>query len=494
MSMTKKDTVQALITALSALGGPKGMVAGQIANGAIRYGPRAYKAIRKVVGKVRNARKNSKRNRGGGQSSRANNVTAPVAIGRMVQTGKPTTTMKGGVTTVTHSEYLGDVASNTTLTTALESLAINPTDSATFPWLSTIALNYQRYAFKRLRFRFVTRCPTSTDGTMYLAFLTDPVEPLPDDKVTMMNIAGAVSGVNWTSIDFEVTKNILDAVGGTRMMRDPAGTYDAESLPAFDVGRLLYASVRAVATVGEIYVDYVCDLIDPATNVPAGTNWQYIRVSDATAVTPNSSPDATIPMFASSENSTGWYWLGWGGVNLGSADGDEFVPDLDVPPGTYYLTFVYDVDAAWAVISNSSPIAAIGVTSGGVEYTRTTQIFNSNVPGANIHSTGLFEGSLHHPGGPMQWTVTRQTIIGATDVEDIDMSQIHVTLTRINDGAVGVAPMDVVADHRKVVDTPAHRANKFAESMRGLAAKKVSVAPAAKVLAVMPSKKSRPAA
>jgi hypothetical protein len=53
---------------------------------------------------------------------------------------------------VCHREYLGDISGNGSFTNA--SYPLNPGMATTFPWLSTIAANYQQYRFHGLIFEF----------------------------------------------------------------------------------------------------------------------------------------------------------------------------------------------------------------------------------------------------------------------------------------------------------------------------------------------------
>lgn len=104
----------------------------------------------------------------------------------------------GASTRVKHREYLGDVivpSSPTAFT--LASYAVNPGNNYAFPWLATIAGQYQQYRFDGLVFEFKTLSSDITSGGALGAVIMssnyDVVQPSFSSKIQMENSQYAVS-------------------------------------------------------------------------------------------------------------------------------------------------------------------------------------------------------------------------------------------------------------------------------------------------------------
>nr|QKV51191.1 putative capsid protein [Crucivirus sp.] len=84
----------------------------------------------------------------------------------------PHSSLEKGMMSICHSEYIGDlISSGTTSTTNFvsQSYALNPGNSGTFPWLSSTAINFQHYRFKKLVFEYrplVSESTASTTATL----------------------------------------------------------------------------------------------------------------------------------------------------------------------------------------------------------------------------------------------------------------------------------------------------------------------------------------
>jgi len=76
----------------------------------------------------------------------------PTPSYNILQGQTPKFSSSSATNVVCHREYLGDVSGNLAFTNA--SYPLNPGISSTFPWLSSIAANYQQYRFHGLVFEF----------------------------------------------------------------------------------------------------------------------------------------------------------------------------------------------------------------------------------------------------------------------------------------------------------------------------------------------------
>lgn len=70
-----------------------------------------------------------------------------------------------GTIRVSHKEYIGEVSTAGTAFANQRVLALNPGISETFPWLSTIAANFEEYEFKGLTFCFVSESADALNST-----------------------------------------------------------------------------------------------------------------------------------------------------------------------------------------------------------------------------------------------------------------------------------------------------------------------------------------
>lgn len=81
----------------------------------------------------------------------------------LLTSGSPVPTFGENCIRIRHKEYLGDVFGTTAFSNS--SYSINPGVSTTFPWLSTVAANYQEFAFAGLVFSFVSTSADALNST-----------------------------------------------------------------------------------------------------------------------------------------------------------------------------------------------------------------------------------------------------------------------------------------------------------------------------------------
>jgi hypothetical protein len=81
----------------------------------------------------------------------------------LTMSGSPVPAFGENCIRIRHKEYLGDVLSTTAFT--LTSIALNPGLSLSFPWLCTVASNYQEYYFAGLLFSFVSTSADALNST-----------------------------------------------------------------------------------------------------------------------------------------------------------------------------------------------------------------------------------------------------------------------------------------------------------------------------------------
>lgn len=86
---------------------------------------------------------------------------------------------------------------------------LNPRCRALFPWLSTVAGNFELYKFVDLKFNFVSSQPTTAAGRYYVAVDVDYDDSLPTSAPTMMANAIKASAPVWESISLTVPSGMM---------------------------------------------------------------------------------------------------------------------------------------------------------------------------------------------------------------------------------------------------------------------------------------------
>jgi len=107
----------------------------------------------------------------------------------------------GGTIVISHKEFLGDIHSAPSDGTRFYArhMRINPGDSATFPWLSQIAKNFQQYRLEGLCFHFKTMSADALNstntalGTIIMCTQYDATQRTPKSKAEMENMEFAQS-------------------------------------------------------------------------------------------------------------------------------------------------------------------------------------------------------------------------------------------------------------------------------------------------------------
>lgn len=198
-----------------------------------------------------------------GAQARGQRVNAPTASGFAGLSSKAKiTTMSSGLTRVRHSEFVKDIPPSFDF--SAESFPVNPGTTDLFPWLSTIAQRFESYQFKDLNIRFETTSPTNTSGTAIITVDYNPTANIPTSKTQALAMESAVRTPVWGSVNHRSLKHNLEK-RKSYYVRKPALAVPDPDL--YDVGQAMMM-VEGVppdssGNIGEMYVDYVVDLITP---------------------------------------------------------------------------------------------------------------------------------------------------------------------------------------------------------------------------------------
>jgi hypothetical protein len=211
------------------------------------------------------ATRNSRQQQGG--FAQQIKVSAPAAFGSRTKVAKAS--FGGGRTIIKHSEYVGDITGSIGFAIAL-SLNLNPGLQGSFPWLSQIANAYEKFSVKQIQYRYCSESPTSTTGAVFLSPEYNPQDAPPTSKLETFQNEDTVRTVPWEDVACKIPTKYLKVYNeyfvrlGT-MANSDLKTYDPLVLNVCTQGN------GSGGLLGEIWVDYQIELINPQGNInPVG--------------------------------------------------------------------------------------------------------------------------------------------------------------------------------------------------------------------------------
>jgi len=168
------------------------------------------------------------------------------------------------------SELCFDVSATSSFTARSDS--IQPGNSDMFPWLSTIALKYQQYRFKKLQFRYVQRTNYLQIGSLHMAHEPNTYDLKPSSSSQISQMRGAREG--------PLLHNMIIPIQCDRVWRYTRANFTrlGEDLKTYDFGNLLTATDGAnpVGISGRVYVDYELELKQANTFAINATNFRTV--------------------------------------------------------------------------------------------------------------------------------------------------------------------------------------------------------------------------
>jgi hypothetical protein len=208
-------------------------------------------------------------------------------MGRSQKTGRATfIATKEGVV-VCNREFIGVVASSGSGFNQLLRLRVNPGSARTFPWLSTMANSWETYRFRKLRFEYIARCPTTTPGSIFISPDYDAQDGAPINEVVQSAIKGTVEDGPWKSLNVDLSPANMNRAFKSHFTMDDARfgntTQDEKTIDAGQV--FLSTETDGAAKLGRLWVSYECELNTPQP--PEVDNNLGSRLVDFSAVPTN---------------------------------------------------------------------------------------------------------------------------------------------------------------------------------------------------------------
>lgn len=150
---------------------------------------------------------------------------------------------------------------------------LSPSSAFTFPWLSTIAANYNHYKWNGLRFYYDNCAGTHSSGNsvgvIHFAYNSDMQDPVPTDGRKMLSLEGSMSQKVSSDAVFEIAvKNPRESkVKRTRLDKNKEKNSD------YDFGYLFIAfegvpdaAANVNMLLGRLWVEYDVEFSNPQLN------------------------------------------------------------------------------------------------------------------------------------------------------------------------------------------------------------------------------------
>jgi hypothetical protein len=251
---------------------------------------------------------------------------------------------------ISNSELVDSVAGSNSGVLLVRRYAINPGLSDSFPYLAAIAARWQQYRFKRLMYRFVTRSPTSTPGSVILSPEYDPNESPPSAESSATNTMGAVEDVAWKNLSCQLDISAMFPLGPRKYVRHGPMLFGDRL--AYDSGEMRVCTINneTVNAVGKLWVDYEIEFFVPQTE----TITSYIPTRSVGGLLREYSVTASGGAFVS-----------------GPMEFDVQVSGLsDVPahPGIWQSAFGLPKGIYWGIFSGSVSLSGSGYVTNCVPF------------------------------------------------------------------------------------------------------------------------------
>jgi len=210
-------------------------------------------------------------------------ITAPVTYGTRRNYRRPNfTNEKGGSVIIDHTEYIGDISGSLSFTNNVYN--INPGLPLAFPWLSSIAQNFESYDMIELEFLFKPTCSTSTAGALILAVDYDAGDPSYTTKGQALN-APSTDGPAWKQLMLRCSPQNLHKFKqryvrvGTLPSNLDIKTYDTCTL------QVITSGMAGSSMIGEMHIHYKVRLMTPQVSTGStASNWSSQQVTSTTSV------------------------------------------------------------------------------------------------------------------------------------------------------------------------------------------------------------------
>jgi hypothetical protein len=207
--------------------------------------------------------------------------SAASAYSRGFSSSRPQITQIADGVVIRKRELLSSISGTSAFTIA-QSYSLNPGLAASFPWLSTQAVGWEQYKFRKLRFVYYTRCGTSNAGSIMLVPDYDAADAAPATEQQAMDYKDAREEAPWV-VEFscDLTPSALHP-GGRKFIRQ--GAVANTDIKTYDSGNMYCITVDGSAVNwGKLFVEYEVELA--VSQLPQGVGNVASGIATASTTT-----------------------------------------------------------------------------------------------------------------------------------------------------------------------------------------------------------------
>jgi hypothetical protein len=187
-------------------------------------------------------------------------IAAPVAVTRIIRGSRPKFIRSKGAVTITHRELVGQFNNSAALvvngTVGGTIYKLNPSNGILFPWLQSIASNFDQYKFDNVRLSYVPLCATTETGRVALYFDKDSQDPLPADRVELANMPHLSETAPWAESQLNVP------VDKVKRFTNDNTTADQKLVDLGQIGIATYGG-GGTNPVGDLFIHYTVTFFEP---------------------------------------------------------------------------------------------------------------------------------------------------------------------------------------------------------------------------------------
>lgn len=206
---------------------------------------------------------------------------------------------------VQESEYIGEVTSNSTTFSLLTSYPINPGQVSTFPWLSTIAKNYEKYEFLSLQWIYKPEvsqyAQNGQTGKILMCVDYDASDPPPQNKMQMEDIVPHSDAMPYQQLKLNCRPKEMHQNSDAKFIRS-ANLPGQSDIKTYDAGNL-FIGTSGIATntgvLGELHVKYIVKLSIPVVasqGIPINNSVSQFEDSAGQSMTSSVQIQSTLPI------------------------------------------------------------------------------------------------------------------------------------------------------------------------------------------------------
>lgn len=268
---------------------------------------------------------------------------------------------------VCHREYLGDILGTASFSNT--AYPLNPGMAQTFPWLSTVAENYQEYKFHGVVFEFrplITDFVTNgAPGVVVMATNYNADVPAYVNKQQMENSEYAVSVKPTNALMHGVECQSTQTTLPQRYVRN-GSVPSNQDLRLYDYGNFQFATQsNPVQNLGELWVSYCVEFFKPVLPATVGGSISSAHVYRTGVLN-------TLPLGSATVTNTGTLAL------TVAASSIQFL----AAPSTKYL-----VNLTWNGPSGAVTFPGLSVSGAGILTTFWNNNANSSIAAPSVGAT-----------------------------------------------------------------------------------------------------------